>query len=88
MDSGIGAEASAVVCVKFSKKEGHGKQLGAKTTNQRNISNYDPKRELTDGTKQIQGMMAKVLFLSLHSVIQEFLEAEMAAAMDLRRAGA
>jgi hypothetical protein len=71
-----------VTCRGFSKKGGHGKQLGA-MNNQLKYRTMTQKR-VNKETKEIKAMMAEdadFLRPLVRSVIQEFLEAEMAAAI-------
>jgi hypothetical protein len=84
-----GAPALAeVTCRRFSKKGGHGKQLGA-MNNQLKYRTMTHKR-VNKETKEIKAMMAAdVDFLRplVRSVIQEFLEAEMAGPVRAQRRG-
>ena len=73
---------STVACVKFSKRRGHDKQLGARKqpTEYRTMI----QKRVNKGTKEIKAMMAEdadFLRPLVRSVIQEFLEAEMAEAV-------
>ena len=78
---------SLVTCRRFSKKGGHGKQLGA-MNNQLKYRTMTQKR-VNKETKEIKAMMAgdaDFLRPLVRSVIQEFLEAEMAACIGAGRA--